>query len=498
MGAKYQGIIFLYLSVSTLACYSNNVGTICKSDQCASESTGRTGSISDSSRLDTAEPFINALETGRIYEVVEGKAPLWTEYAGEVNGVASLLTVKVAQAHHVNLMNGNLQTQLATKNYQTLQDISAVMPNLINTSRWMDQLWEYIKSMPANQVIFPGTHDTLTGYPATTIFKNDRSELQENQTLTQQLNAGCRFFDLRLVGNWLISKRRWPDIQTYEGVHSGVIFKIRLEGIVQELANFYADGRKDIIIIKLGLFQKSDIFGSAKKSSDSEFRKFINYVRSNNILSDKIIKSGRANSTLEQLAAEGRIIFLADTSDLNAGNNNEYFWRNDVFFNDAVSGSWPTETTPIEWYNAIMKLGYASGALRSDNVFSYLSMTQTNGSSPKKITDSFNGPLADWLLYATPDVPAEDRIAVPAGIDLNLAGNVFNNHGGAFVLPYKQYYSTQPTFKSERGRTVVDNPGLLKTMKNYNLIAMDYYNKSPFVINAITQNLKVSRKFLAN
>ena len=344
-------------------------------------------------------------------------------------------------------------------------DFVVNIPNVIDSSRWMSQLWAFIKNMPANQFIFPGTHDSLTGYPTVKSLlniSNAKSKTQENLTFSQQLDIGVRFFDIRFVDKpWWYSGKE--NLENMLGVHSGVVFQVTVKDFVEELKKYLEDGKKDILFITLSLSESSNILGSSKVSPDQRWDEFIEYLISQN-LGDKLIKNNvgvSPSSTLAEMADHGRIILQSNNTDYK-GKYSEYFWAPSEGPGDPKK-DWSKEDNAKEWYKELMKLGYISFPLSSKNVFNYLPMTQTGYDGDA--TWKMNGLLGDWIVFANPDVPADQR---PQDI----------------VLPYKPY---------KDGEEVRDMKNY--NMKNYNLINVDYIDRSPFVLNCITQNLIASKKF---
>ena len=377
-----------------------------------------------------------------------------------------------ASLDYLAMLNQNLNKQITQKNpalkLDGSDDIILTIPSVIDTSRWMDHLWEFIKDMPANQFIFPGTHDTLSGHDKikhVLNISNDKSKVQENLTFKQQLETGVRLFDIRFVNrpSWHKSKET---VKNMLGVHSGVVFQVNVQDFINELKNYFADNKKDILIIGLSLAESSSITGSSKFSPDTRWDEFIELLIKEG-LDNKIIKNDKLNpsSLLSSLSKEGNIIIQSNNIGYN-GKYKKYFWAPSEGPGNPDK-SWDNEKTPQEWFEALIKLDYEKYPLSSDKVFSYLPMTQ--GGADGKATWLMNGVLGDWLLFANDDTPEDER-----------PRDFINNTDKKFVLPYPKYK---------------DANGQVRTMQNFNLVNVDYVDRSAFIINCITQNLKVSRKF---
>ena len=382
---------------------------------------------------------------------------------------------------YLAMLNPSLNNQIkaANQNLSTIDgkyDVVLELPSVIDTSRWMTQLWHFIKKMPANQFIFPGTHDSLTGHDKVYDLRNlttDKSKVQENLTFKQQLESGVRLFDIRFVNcpSWHCGTEK---IANMVAVHSGAIFQFYVDApddqkslsFIKNLKEFLRDGKKDILIIGLSLAKSSSVLGSTKFSPDNRWDEFIDLLKANG-LDDKIIKADQADpsSTLEHLSSVGNIIIQTNNTNYN-GKYKNYFWEPSEGPGDP-NKSWGNEKTPQEWFKELLKLNYENYPLSSNKVFSYLPMTQ--GGADGEATWFMNGVLGDWLLFANEDTPENER-----------PRDFINNSDKKFVLPYPKYR---------------DASGNIQSMQNFNLVNVDYVDRSPFVINCIAQNLKVSKKF---
>lgn len=371
----------------------------------------------------------------------------------------------------------NYQIKEANENLSTIDgeyDVVLNMPSVIDTGRWITQLWQFVRRMPANQFIFPGTHDSLTGHDKVYDWRNlttDKSKVQENLTFKQQLDSGVRLFDIRFVNcpSWHCGNEKLANMVA---VHSGAIFQFYIDAedpnlsFVKTLKDFLQDGKKDILIIGLSLAQSSAWSGATKFSPDKRWDEFIDLLKANG-LDDKIIKNDQADpsSTLEELSAHGNIIIQTNNTNYN-GKYKNFFWGPSEGPGNP-NKSWGNERTPQEWFEELLKLDYQKYPLSSDKVFSYLPMTQ--GGADGEATWKMNGVLGDWLLFANEDTPENER-----------PRNFINNTDEKFVLPY-------PKFRDASGDS--------RSMQNFNLVNVDYVDRSPFVLNCIAQNLKVSKKF---
>lgn len=406
------------------------------------------------------------------------KKHLWSKQLKKDQNIVGRYSWAGNEAHgdededYVSMLNYSIRNNPKYKNHEQNFGGNAdfeltIDSNPIDSKKWMDQFWEYFKKIPANQIIFPGTHDSLTGYSKVKNilnFSNDKSKTQENLTFTEQLDIGVRFFDIRFVNRpfWYPGSE---NIENMLGVHSGVVFDINVKDFIAELKNYFSDNKNDIIFITLSLSESSSIFGNSKTSDDKRWDEFIDYAISQG-LENKIIKNNGINpsNNLEDFRRNGNIIIQSNNSKYN-GKYKKYFWSSPEGPGEPDK-NWGKEGTPQEWFREILRMGYDRYPLSSNKVFNYLPMTQTGYDGQK--TWKLNGVLSDWILFANQDIPEDER---PVS---------FINKDEKFALPYKKY-------------TCED--GTLKSMQNFNLVNVDYVDRSAFVLNCITQNLIVSKKF---
>lgn len=387
----------------------------------------------------------------------------------------------------VLLMNREVRN-FATGSSGTYDFINAQLsPQLagagLNMSSWMTQLWEQISFVPAREFIFLGCHDALASYGGKGEGYGVRSGLAtglsytQDRTVTDMLNDGCRFFDIRFENQW--------------GHHSSVNFNVTQDGFVTELATFFTPSNtNELVIINLdirdGSVNPSVATLTALYSTFAALVATIGKGKIAPIVYDPT--SANPQSSLSDLRAKGNVIFMVNNSIFDIPGVSGWVPPTGIFWahqsQDAVR-QYGDATSAMDYYNDIVENGYVTLPVMGP-VFNYLSLTSTGGgigSSNNDFAQAMNGPMADWLLNATPlnnsMLPIRDpRLAVSPAAQAVLSARGITN----VMLPFKE--------------TQVG--GSLYANRNYNLIGVNFYEKGPFVINAIAQNLMAANYIAGN
>jgi hypothetical protein len=433
------------------------------------------------SKLDEA---INTLRD-RTYTELTSNSPTWEQSSPPNNGSLTVTTKATwcgtgdwtNYRNYTRLMNGNVGalSWVTNNNWGGRADLIASITNTVDTTRWMTQLWPFLGNMPANQLIIPGTHDSLAGGYASIAPQGSQTTKQDT-TFPFQLESGCRYFDLRFDSRGYIVQ-----IKDFYGYHSSFSFNVQVSDILNGLKDFYNDGRLELIVISLCLTSLGNPAGV------SRYDDFINEMNDTvfpdgRTLRDLVIPSDDASKSIATLmAGNKRIILLIDISDTDyPSGRSSYYWKK-MSYDTAETDSFGTINSPQQWYTAQLDNNYTT-RVRPTNQFSYMSMTSTTphggfNQSPLQFAKESNGVLADWILYANPDSPDSLKPSPMLGIlpqyqnVQNIADALSAQNGGKFVLPF------------------------VTGAQNHNLIAMDYFQLSPFIANAYTQNLIASKHF---
>lgn len=388
--------------------------------------------------------------------------------------------------HKVTVRSGPNQSQAFT------------MP--VGTKTWMTELWDIIKGMPLNGIALPGTHDTLTssganGYGidkivfpvkhslvggalsglvalATSLNLLSKWSIDQSQKVGAMVNAGVRYLDLRFTcwsNNAFVDTLDTSDFSDYKAVHSDRTFDVNGVQVVQELVNSLSLSDKEVVFIKLKY--ETLKYGAARGVTGDYTAELVKLFHQEVISqygsSSKpfISPSVGPGSSLEAAIKDGgRIVLLApETAGISDVWLNDEYWRNMV--------EWPDGTTDTiidsasEWWNYVqnnVNLEDTEPPLLA-GAFQYMSMTQTNGhkgggayNSVEETAAAINGDMANWLVNASPIDPSPQS---PDGK----------------ALPYL----------SEEGKGA-------PYYENYNIVAMDFYEKCPLVADVILANLMVA------
>jgi hypothetical protein len=441
----------------------------------------------------TLIPFTGILEnlTNRVYTKGTRDMKVWS------GPITNKFSVCGNDSSQYNLTNQVLRDYARNNPGTGFIDASfnpSITTSQLDTKSWMTKLWLTIKNMPAREFLFLGCHDALAtyggpgeGYGATAATSRLATgySVDQDRRITAMLNDGCRFLDLRF--------------QEQDGYHSSIFFNVTQTQVVQELADFLSiSGNNEIIVISL-LIKPAPPRGSlgitvapTNSTFTSLYQGFKNLLGLHSSIRPIAFDSTTANpaSTLEQLSRLGNVIFLV---------NDNVFTTQTSYFPPSVSTKANPSWTPpsdifwlkksedaakysgsiynaMDYYNDIIEKGYISDEL-SGNLFNYLSLTSSgekSGSSNNDLAQEMNGPMADWLLNATELNNSMLSINDSSISVSSAAKTILSSYGFQKVtLPFKT---------TSNGGTKVKN-------RNFNLVGVNFYEKGPFIINAIAQNI---------
>lgn len=195
----------------------------------------------------------------------------------------------------------------------------------INTKNWMNKLKNDVK---LSEINIPGTHDSgtkISDFYFSSI--TDRFSKCQNLTITEQLNSGIRFLDIRL-------KESNKDLLVYHGmIKQNLIF----DKVLLSLKNFLNNNPTEFILLRV------ENTGEKDKDKDKIFRNvFLNML---NKYEDIIWKPCKESSTVEISKIRGKIIFLKTKSigsKKNYGLLDSFFIKQDCF-------NLNTDEKNIEW-----------------------------------------------------------------------------------------------------------------------------------------------------
>lgn len=222
-------------------------------------------------------------------------------------------------------------------------------------SRWMENLWGFIKDRPLNRIALPGTHDSGTYslsrggeisrdasdavYAARSVpGMNSRVydwALTQNLSISQQLEAGVRYLDIRVLdrraadlsGN--LSESGDVDKALYV-VHS--MYGCRVEEIFDQLNGFLRATTREIVVLRLGTNRPDSLTERGKRHLVNELL----YKRVGDLMAPR--KLGARVTPDALLAAGKRLIVIVDRqiwADMNPGAETEWLWNEEA---DAARG----------------------------------------------------------------------------------------------------------------------------------------------------------------
>lgn len=142
-------------------------------------------------------------------------------------------------------------------------------------SRWMQDIWDAIAHRPLNRIALPGTHDSGTysltrdselspdapsfSYQTRSLAETRARTLDwartQNLSLTQQLHAGVRYLDLRVMD-------RDGDPKHLHIVHA--MYGSRVETMFDQVETFLRENLKEIVILRLGMNTRESLTSTGK------------------------------------------------------------------------------------------------------------------------------------------------------------------------------------------------------------------------------------------
>lgn len=439
----------------------------------------------------TYEDFLNPLTT-RNYRVVKAGDPGLADWKATAASPDTPVAVSLwaCDAAQVSLMNQSARQAAATAApAMTLGDALVVeFQNVITTSQWMTQTWHLISQVPAQEFIFMGCHDALASYGGTG-YGGYNIVLPQLFTQTQRLDAmltdGCRFLDLRFT------KIGFSSVADMHGVHPfnvtsigsakighDGIFNVTVADAVSALARFFsASGNKEIVFINLKLVEYPN-----STTLVNDYIEFANLLTAAGV---RLVNPQEVNPSdnLAAFKASGDVILMVSDDHMLQPLPANQYWPQNLKLDAAKGGG--QVMGPGQWFNAVLDSGEYLGlnTMLGDQQFCYLAMQQNDAypfGTPNSLKGKMNGALSDWILNASPPVSGEPNIAGNNSlIGARAALASVGLESEQLMLPYKPFFKAlnQTFFR-----------------RNHNLVAVDFYEKGLFVINAVVQNLRVAQR----
>jgi hypothetical protein len=251
---------------------------------------------------------------------------------------------------------------------------SIVVRAQADNSNWMGNLWPQIAKKPLKEIAIPGTHDSAMyeGMADGDVSKNQVTDF------TGQLNAGARYFDLRLgyftVSGLTVTLKNTGDVYKcwewnrpkedgfYMYGHSTVCTNIKVAAALDQIRLFLDKHKKEIVILNVTAFVGRD------KASD-----FVNLIQEH--LGHYIFRSdpvgGGLKLKLQDLTPsgliqweDGRVVLLYDHGMDEPPKS--VMWRQD----DTSKTPFTYERISIGWYDdtglcaSVGELGFINNELK--------------------------------------------------------------------------------------------------------------------------------------
>jgi hypothetical protein len=191
--------------------------------------------------------------------------------------------------------------------------------NYTDNNHWMADLAATIGQRPLKQVVIPGSHDTGT-YALKGAFWTYGGTHWDTMNITNQLNHGMRWFDLRA---------KYEDLGStgadYFMFHGAAISDLRLETVLSEIHDWVIDSghEKEIVMLKIyteGFNQEAfdDVCGQFKTNFNSLLitpsMRFANYDGINATLNDIWAAAGNPRVITDWSACTNPEAWPSDTS----------------------------------------------------------------------------------------------------------------------------------------------------------------------------------------
>lgn len=129
-----------------------------------------------------------------------------------------------------------------------------------NYSRWMTNIWEEIKSLRLSQLAIPGTHNSGVDLAGTWGLE-EMYGANQDKSFPEQLAAGARYFDLRLVDSSYVKvignhSPQYKFIEVFEFKHGVVSAGRRLEHLIRDVKNFVIQNPQEIVILDFHTYDR--------------------------------------------------------------------------------------------------------------------------------------------------------------------------------------------------------------------------------------------------
>jgi len=121
--------------------------------------------------------------------------------------------------------------------------------NIMDKANFLGNMLNTISNLPLKKMVLPATHDTG-------MYDGGLAGRTQDLDLYGQLNAGARYFDLRVDGNL--------------NIRHGIVYGPPLGNVLNDIKKFYNEGHKELAILKFSHFD------NFSKESYDKMRKMIN------------------------------------------------------------------------------------------------------------------------------------------------------------------------------------------------------------------------------
>ncbi|MNF53728.1 Exoglucanase B precursor [compost metagenome] len=165
-----------------------------------------------------------------------------------------------------------------------------------NYSRWMTDMWDEIKDRRLSQLAIPGAHNSGVDMAGTWGLEELYGANQDN-SFPEQLAAGARFLDLRLVDS---SYRKpignhsptYTFFEEFEFKHGAVSAGRRLQHLIRDVKKFVTENPQEIVILDFHTYDRG------KKFSNTSLERCIPYFTP---IEKFLIPASYRSSTLREM-----------------------------------------------------------------------------------------------------------------------------------------------------------------------------------------------------
>ena len=171
---------------------------------------------------------------------LEFRANQWDAYAGKKKVIYTNSLAKSAQNAGLEVLQQTGESRYVYTNAYYIRP--ARVPD---NSGWMSRLVAYNPNIPLNGITMPGSHDAGM---YTTESSTEKSRTQ-SLSILQQLQAGVRYFDLRVC-------ERDGDIWTYHGAFGA--YGGQLRTILTDVRTFMDAGSQEAVFLKFRSYASGD------------------------------------------------------------------------------------------------------------------------------------------------------------------------------------------------------------------------------------------------